>query len=324
MAEKKNRYGLSRRIPNDVKRKVRKRCLFGCVHCGSVIYQYEHFNPEFKDAQFHDENGITLLCATVHDKKTRGRISRAKIAEWNESPWSQSNDCVWEKIDDVQQLNNDPGILLGSVGFRNVENVITLKGKPIIQFLPPEVTGGPYRLNAEFNNMDGNQIARVEENEWIGSIKNWDIQVEGRSCQINNDKRDIALAWEYMDLSDRLTIGITKLKMNYRGFVIHIQPGAFKIATPNGLTLSIQSAMIGNAHTGINMDDDFCQIAPDGLLSATEFTIHRSDRYGYTILNNISFNTPYDLWTHFGNSRTNLKFNYICFNSGLRINRSGN
>ena len=58
-----NKHGLSRYIPEAIKREVRQRCGFGCVICGFGFYDYEHFDPDFADAKFHDPNGMTLLCS---------------------------------------------------------------------------------------------------------------------------------------------------------------------------------------------------------------------------------------------------------------------
>ncbi|MHB0562224.1 hypothetical protein ACX3RA_15640, partial [Escherichia coli] len=58
-----NKHGLSRRIPETIKRQIRQRCGFGCVICGFGFYDYEHFKPDFVDAKVHDPNGMTLLCS---------------------------------------------------------------------------------------------------------------------------------------------------------------------------------------------------------------------------------------------------------------------
>jgi len=70
---------LSRDIADEVKRIVRRKCGFGCVVCGSIIYTYHHFEPEFSKASFHDPSGIILLCASCHDKVHRGFLSKETI-----------------------------------------------------------------------------------------------------------------------------------------------------------------------------------------------------------------------------------------------------
>ncbi|MXF04188.1 hypothetical protein FQ041_25950, partial [Escherichia coli] len=70
-----NKHGLSRRIPETIKRQIRQRCGFGCVICGFGFYDYEHFKPDFVDAKIHDPNGMTLLCSQRNQKRARGRLS---------------------------------------------------------------------------------------------------------------------------------------------------------------------------------------------------------------------------------------------------------
>ena len=60
MSKNKNRFGLSRYIPEDIKRLVRQNSKFGCVvpGCRISFYEYEHILPEFKDARAHDPEKI--------------------------------------------------------------------------------------------------------------------------------------------------------------------------------------------------------------------------------------------------------------------------
>lgn len=69
-----NKHGLSRVIPEGVKRKVRKDAGFGCVICGTAICEYEHVDPEWVNAVTHNPKFMTLLCGSCHSKKTRGII----------------------------------------------------------------------------------------------------------------------------------------------------------------------------------------------------------------------------------------------------------
>jgi hypothetical protein len=81
-----NRHGLSRDIPADVVRSVRRHDGFGCVVCGSAIYTYEQIDPEFADAEAHEADKIALLCATHHDMVTRGLLSKETIKSAKRNP----------------------------------------------------------------------------------------------------------------------------------------------------------------------------------------------------------------------------------------------
>ena len=86
-----NRFGLKRAIPTDVAKAVRRRCGFGCVVCGSAIYDYDHFDPEFKDATTHNPSGIILLCPNHHREKW-GVLSRKTLEQWAKVPFCKSSD----------------------------------------------------------------------------------------------------------------------------------------------------------------------------------------------------------------------------------------
>lgn len=75
-----NQHGLSRHIPEAVKRRVRQECGFGCVVCARLGVEYEHFSPEFSKCTEHRPEGIALLCPTCHLDKTAGRLAPEQVA----------------------------------------------------------------------------------------------------------------------------------------------------------------------------------------------------------------------------------------------------
>ena len=98
MARSNNKHGLSRTIPEPVKREVRQRCGFGCVVCGSAIVQYHHFNPLFEEAQVHFADGINLLCGKCHDKVTRGMIGDRQVREADAYPFCKHAGVVKDML----------------------------------------------------------------------------------------------------------------------------------------------------------------------------------------------------------------------------------
>jgi hypothetical protein len=76
---KKNKFGLTRNIPDPVKRAVRQRCGYGCVICGLSLYDYDHIDPPFEEAREHLPDDICLLCPTHHVRKSKGLISAADV-----------------------------------------------------------------------------------------------------------------------------------------------------------------------------------------------------------------------------------------------------
>ncbi len=94
MDQGSNNYGLSRYIPSEIKQEIRKNSGFGCVICGLFIYEYEHIDPEFKNARTHDSKNICLLCPTHHSKVTKGLISKDLVREAYKNPISKQTGYV--------------------------------------------------------------------------------------------------------------------------------------------------------------------------------------------------------------------------------------
>lgn len=95
----KNIHGLNRDPSPNVKYAIRKDDFFGCVHCGLGIYEYEHIDPEFKDAEKHDPKKMALLCPTEHAKVTRQFTSKETVWKWKKDPWSKRHGHCHDKFD---------------------------------------------------------------------------------------------------------------------------------------------------------------------------------------------------------------------------------
>lgn len=184
----KNKQGLDRYIPEDVKHVVRKRCGFGCVECGSAIYQYHHFNPPFEEAKTHDPNGITLLCGNKHDEVHRGLLSNGEVSFYNSNP-----KCLSKGFSCFTSHGLGPVVVLGSNTFINNPNIIIGFGQPLLVIEAPEEQNAPFRLSALFQDQSGKEIARIDQNEWKGSSDNWDIQTSGTRFTIRQKPRSIDL-----------------------------------------------------------------------------------------------------------------------------------
>lgn len=180
-----NRNGLSRHIPEDVKREVRKRSGFGCVICGKGIYEYDHIIPEFKDAKIHDPNGITLLCSQCHSKKTRKYLSRETILERMEMPIAFEAGFVNESMD--IKLDENLVIKIGSAIFTNCPIPILFKGKELLKISKPSDGGPNILLSGIFFDSQGNRSLEIENNEWKANTENWDITTIGGELTIKNE-----------------------------------------------------------------------------------------------------------------------------------------
>jgi hypothetical protein len=208
-----NKYGLSRRIPEPVARDIRQRCGFGCVKCGLAIYQYHHFDPPFKHAKEHKEDGITLLCPTCHELEKKGLLSSNTVEQYNGSPVCMkrgfSNVCF-----DLQQNTE---VILGNISFINTPNMIEAFGKSLLKIEPPEDRNHPFTISAIFHDASGNEIAVIRENEWQGNVESWDINSEGNKIIIRERIRKISLI---LRIEPPSKLVIERLNMFYKGFRI--------------------------------------------------------------------------------------------------------
>lgn len=166
-----NAHGLSRHIPAQVARKVRERCGFGCVVCGSAIIDYEHFDPEFKDATAHAPEGIILLCPTHHRAKG-GFIARSTLAAAASDPYCKRNAFAWTPLD-LQNATTRVGPFT-AIG---CQVVLEIRGERVIWFSPPETEGGPNRLNLVLRGQDGSDLVRITENMWHASASAADVKL---------------------------------------------------------------------------------------------------------------------------------------------------
>lgn len=166
-----NSFGLSRYIPDPIKREVRERCGFGCVVCGSAIVDYEHFNPEFKDAKAHDAAGIILLCP-LHHRAKGAFIARDTIAKAAENPFCKGKGFAWNVLD-LQSATTH----IGPFTAQNCEVVLKIQAVPVIWFSPPEMEGGPNRLNLVVRSRDGSDLVQIVDNVWSVSASADDVNL---------------------------------------------------------------------------------------------------------------------------------------------------
>ncbi len=260
MSKNVNKFGLNRNIPSEIKQIIRQRCGFGCVVCGSAIYQYEHFNPEFINATFHDDKGITLLCGGCHDRKSRGLLSTETVYEFNSKPKCLENGFSNGPFDIG---NIHPQIVMGSLTFINVPIPISVLGESIFKITPPSVEGKIFKISATLRNNKGNIILQIEENEWLSSTTNWDCKVEGQRIILRSGpgKIDLILRSEPPQ-----RIVIEQLKMTHKGIEINCSEGKkLTFKELNGSSIETSGGIVKNADIGIayikNLEEDNHMIA---------------------------------------------------------------
>lgn len=228
-SSKENKYGLSRNIPNPVKREIRQRCGFGCVICGSAIYQYEHVDPTFEEAQEHDPDKMALLCGTHHDYVTKEIWSKGRIKDALKSPKCLEDGFSFGAFDIG---SNSPTVILGTITWKETPVIIEAMGEPLLRVEAPEEAGGPFRLSGRFYDSQEQEIFTMEQNEWFGPVANWDIEIVGQRITIRRAPGEFALQIR-TDPPNKLII--ERIDMFFKGLRIKAQDnGLLEIISPIG------------------------------------------------------------------------------------------
>ncbi|RYZ22768.1 MAG: hypothetical protein EOO16_07900 [Chitinophagaceae bacterium] len=211
---KRNRHGLSRDIPEGVRREIRSRCGFGCVLCGLALYDYEHFDPDFRDAEEHSPKGMTLLCPRCNQKRARGTLSVETVAKANENPKCKQQGFASELFD----FGADPILVkFAGVTFFDCRVLMRIKGVDILSIRPPEELGSPVLLSGFFSDVTGAMTLKIKDNVWSAGKDNWDVETKGPRITIRRGLGDIALQIKVMP--PRVLI-IERIDMKCQGYLL--------------------------------------------------------------------------------------------------------
>ncbi len=243
----RNKHGLGRTIPAEVKRIVRKRCGFGCVRCGLALYDYEHFDPDFKDALTHDENGITLLCMQCNQKRNRGVLSVETVREANKHPKCLSDGFASETFDFGTKSMT---VIVASHEFIDCCTLIAINDFPVLSIRPPENIGEPYRLSGRFADETGEITLAIKDNVWAAGADNWDVECVGPRIIIKNGPRRVALK---IKSEPPHRIIIEQLNMQFDGIALRAENEKFEISFDGKNWTSFVGGGVAGCNVGIDL-----------------------------------------------------------------------
>lgn len=227
----KNKHGLGRYIPEDVRRRVRQRDGFGCVICAIPFVEYEHVVPEFADAKKHDPECITLLCPTCHARVTRNQLSKQMILEAMKKPAAKEKGTV---ADLIYFSDNHPTVIFGGATFVRCNIPLLIKDTEIVSI---KYIDGKYLLSMQLWDSNGNQTLTIVDNEWsVSGDAVWDLKVESNRIIIKEQEKEPSLT---IKVVDNKIFTIEKLDMligNVRiaGNADYFQIGGFTVQSFNG------------------------------------------------------------------------------------------
>lgn len=241
-----NKYGLSRKIPAEVRRKVRQQSGYGCVICGMGVIQYEHVVPEFHDAEFHDPSAITLLCPSCHSKVTTKFYSKQKVLQAMKSPAAKS---VGFSKDFFDFCGPHPSIKIGGMTLHRCHSPVVIFDRPLLKLERPKEPGSPFLLSGTFCDTEGRPTLEIVENEWRAYSESWDVEVSAGEIIVRDSPRNIVLKLKVIPPE---VILIEKLKMRF-GFVdIDINGETIRLKTPDS-DLTVSNCLAEDCSVGIEM-----------------------------------------------------------------------
>ena len=227
-SKSKNQFGLSRDIPDNVAREVRRRSGFGCVFCGLFISDYEHIEPEFRNAKEHDPARICLLCPNHHRKVTNRLVTKMQVFAAYAKPKALQNGFAHEEPDFIS-LTRPCRVAVGSISFEDPGEILRVDGRTILGLRDDE---GRVTLDGIFFDRNAKEILRIEGNIWRGATTNWDVEFEGRTLTLRHGPADISLV---VDLTESRALHFRHIHLRTPGLVIEtLTNGRLRVSQPGG------------------------------------------------------------------------------------------
>jgi hypothetical protein len=261
---KVNKYGLTRSIPESVKRQVRINSKFACIvpDCRESIYEYEHLIPEYKDAKEHNSDNICLTCAK-HNPTKKGVIgneyySKQQLINFYKLIKNSKNPPPPLNKDFFNYLENPVRIKIGDFEMEDVESIITIdnenylsfnKNKDNNEFAPKVMFSG------KFNNSKKENIFTIKNNEWISDYNHYDLITTNGKIKIYEESRKCI--FEAYKIPENNKIIISKLNLIKYPFNIFIEKDSFIVRRyiNNYQWIEVKfKALISNQKIGISLN----------------------------------------------------------------------
>lgn len=179
-----------------IKRQVRQRCGFGCVLCGSPIFDYDHI-VQFSESPQHDIENLTLLCPQHHREKSSLRLSVASVEEANRNPYNRRMSAATRPWSLDFFCTNEFTLSLGGMSVvsppmkdASVTVPLYIDDRPIIFFRREE---DRIYLFMSLYDSRNNLVLQIDENEVVLNSHQWDIEIEGQTLTIRSGARQLVL-----------------------------------------------------------------------------------------------------------------------------------
>lgn len=230
--KKLNKHGLSRDIPSEIQKKIRKNDGYGCVLCGQILVDYEHIDPLYCDAKEHDANKIALLCSHHHDLVTRKVLPKRMVKEAKANPFCKregyAHSHYYPNLEEIK-------IKIGEVLIEKSMVILKAFGKPLI-WIEKEDKDSPLLFNAIFRDSGGNKIGFLNKNTFYGNITDADIKGVSNRIEIKLKRGSNDLCFKIE--ADGI-VEILRLNYNFLNFNIVVDHEGKVVINQDGVTNAI-------------------------------------------------------------------------------------
>lgn len=213
------------RIPEDLQRRVRVHCGFGCAICGEMPTSIEHIVP-YSTAEEHLFENLVLLCVKHHQEVTSGRLAKQTVQAARSSPFSRKlNSAIYQPT-----LKNHWEVKLGASTIRapqgSVVSPFSISGiRPLTFHL-----SDPFRVSMDLKDRDGGSSLKVNENTFVFQPSTlWDVRLSGRHLNVRFGEEAMMISCTI----DGGTISIDSLRTIVGNVPICIEKGAFEFPGAN-------------------------------------------------------------------------------------------
>jgi hypothetical protein len=179
-------------IPAHIKRQIRQRCGFGCVLCGSPIFEYEHIQGHKVTGDNPDE--MTLLCKFHHGEKTHKRMPVALVATANQAPFNLRRDASGEHP--LYYFGENFSVTFGNMDVRaelvdgSPVAALRVDGQPVIG---ARLVDGHAELELCLRDADNVPYLVVRKGQLRHTLRQWDVEWTAQTLIIRRAPGDVVL-----------------------------------------------------------------------------------------------------------------------------------
>ncbi len=199
------------KIPEDLKRRVRQQCAFGCVLCGKPVFDYDHI-IEYSKVECHEFENLVLLCKEHHGAKTQHSLNIDLLKAKRLNPYNRdrtvSSPYGFPAGNNPYMViigNNRYPVMLPQEGSYLRFPALTVGEKDVISisiFREGDVAYSLPSVHIEDENQKRLLLIeegqdRTYENAMTVGIHNWDIECTNKKICIRKASRKIILDIEY-------------------------------------------------------------------------------------------------------------------------------